>query len=193
MDSQSISNLTIDIIARDATRYLSVACTAALYYDHLLLIDKEAQLVWSAVRSPWKIAFLVNRYIVPLSLGMIAYRLASWNALDRPRESFSQLLHDVLRDGAVYFLISICLRLFNVVIFAGHNMPYKVLTAVATWALITIVSNRMLVFGASEVYEAYVDEANDGSGLRPYGQLTTPFKLNYEKFVVYPSENIIKR
>ncbi|KAG9077532.1 hypothetical protein FS749_010571 [Ceratobasidium sp. UAMH 11750] len=56
------------------SRYMGVAGYALLIYDHLLTLPGEVELVWKADKRnivTW--LFLVNRYVVPIVLGIDLY------------------------------------------------------------------------------------------------------------------------
>ncbi|KIJ40907.1 hypothetical protein M422DRAFT_780568 [Sphaerobolus stellatus SS14] len=282
------------IRAREAARFLSIAATVTLFYDHLLLLDQEVRLIWRAEGSRWKLAFLLNRYIVPACLVIAAYQeslisvtgysdtvckvvfsilplmgtvslaisnsfvffriyaiwgynptilrilvatyvctylatlclaitalstetiprifyseilkectitgklpllAATWavpllldvvlvaltvlNSLFRPLSiESSSLSMELLQDGAVYFVISLSLRIFNVVVYTSLDVIYATLPAVLIWAGITTVMNRMILLGSSVAYEIQLQGYDPE--VRSRGQTDTPFKLPFD-------------
>ncbi|KAH9986753.1 hypothetical protein BJV74DRAFT_844059 [Russula compacta] len=72
---------TVDEIVRGLHRatiakYLSVAGLVALLYDHVLTLNDEIQLIWSAPRSFAKWIFLVNRYLSTVCLLAVAHEMS---------------------------------------------------------------------------------------------------------------------
>lgn len=56
------------------SRYMGVAGYALLIYDHLLTFPAEVELIWKAdKRNTVTWLFLINRYIVPITLGIDLY------------------------------------------------------------------------------------------------------------------------
>ncbi|KAF8585802.1 hypothetical protein K439DRAFT_1615684 [Ramaria rubella] len=69
-----------------ATRHLSIAGVVILLYDHLLLLHEEKNIIWVAKWSYFKVLFLMNRYLTPISLlismygvYILFYRTANWS------------------------------------------------------------------------------------------------------------------
>ncbi|TFY71619.1 hypothetical protein EVG20_g1396 [Dentipellis fragilis] len=56
----------------NATRYISAVGLVLLLHDHVLTLPQEVSLIWKAPSSFAKYAFLVNRYLVPASLILVA-------------------------------------------------------------------------------------------------------------------------
>ncbi|KIJ40908.1 hypothetical protein M422DRAFT_256092 [Sphaerobolus stellatus SS14] len=123
-------------------------------------------------RSP----FLVGAYSLPVILDLILLILTCWNALDRPIVTeHSTVMIGLVRDGIVYFAISLSLRLFNIVVFTRLGPEYINLSWPALWAIITAVVNRMILFGTNELREVQ-QQGFDPKG-RLLGQLDLPFLL----------------
>ncbi|KAF8070273.1 hypothetical protein FPV67DRAFT_1008890 [Lyophyllum atratum] len=57
------------------TRYLSAAGLMLLVYDHILTISPEISLIWKSRPSFTKYVFLLNRYLVPAALLLVAYEM----------------------------------------------------------------------------------------------------------------------
>ncbi|GLB37231.1 hypothetical protein LshimejAT787_0402820 [Lyophyllum shimeji] len=63
------------------TRYLTASGLVLLVYDHILTLSTEISLIWSSPPSFSKYLFLLNRYLVPTALLLIAYEM---NAFANP-------------------------------------------------------------------------------------------------------------
>ncbi|KAI5120292.1 hypothetical protein M0805_005798 [Coniferiporia weirii] len=70
--AEVIGCLETAVIDANATRYLNGAGLVILLYDHFLTFYQEVQYIWQAKSSLMKKAFLLNRYLVPSVLIMIA-------------------------------------------------------------------------------------------------------------------------
>ncbi|KIJ37788.1 hypothetical protein M422DRAFT_259633 [Sphaerobolus stellatus SS14] len=99
--------------------------------------------------------------------------LVACNALDRPRETNTLLVRQLYRDGIIYLIISISLRIFNIIVLGRLNLAYAALSVVANWSLITATVNRMLLIGTDAVIKS--GRQNHGHELQPIGQVATPF------------------
>ncbi|KAL4264400.1 DUF6533 domain-containing protein [Pleurotus pulmonarius] len=72
----SLGDLRIDIhslILRRTTSYAPVACVALFFYDYLLTIIDESNLVWAAPWSFGKIVFFLTRYPAFVDISLMLY------------------------------------------------------------------------------------------------------------------------
>ncbi|KAA1478115.1 hypothetical protein DENSPDRAFT_658165 [Dentipellis sp. KUC8613] len=78
---------TIDVVQgllyANATRYISAIGLVLLLHDHVLTLPQEVSLIWKAPSSFAKYAFLVNRYLVPASLILVATEMSDFNSTAR--------------------------------------------------------------------------------------------------------------
>ncbi|KIJ23811.1 hypothetical protein M422DRAFT_275537 [Sphaerobolus stellatus SS14] len=101
-------------------------------------------------------------YALPIIFDVWIFVLICWNALDRPRHLHTTIIKQLYIDGALYFVVTIALRLFNVVVLKASNpipnwgsstlfkdytrydltpmSPYSFL-----WAIIPAIMNRMVI------------------------------------------------
>lgn len=59
-------------------KYINGAALTLLVYDHILCMPEELQFVWGARWSIAKTLFLFNRYLVPISLVLVAHAFAGF-------------------------------------------------------------------------------------------------------------------
>jgi hypothetical protein len=64
------------------TRYLSLIAFVLVVYDYISYFPDERRLIWTAPISVFKIAFLMNRYLVPICLGLSFMLLSGFSGYD---------------------------------------------------------------------------------------------------------------
>jgi len=115
-------------------------------------------------------------YAAPLLFDVFLFILTCWNALDRPRHMQTPVVKQLYLDGAVYFIITLTLRLFNICVIAAADIAYVQLGNAFIWSMIPAVINRMLINISSTL--------EDPQSMEPLRQLVgrnqseTPFEFS---------------
>ncbi|KIJ50718.1 hypothetical protein M422DRAFT_65705 [Sphaerobolus stellatus SS14] len=84
---QVLETLPAILAGVTATKYLTAAGYVVLLYDHLLLLEEEVHLIWSARWSWLKLLFFYNRYTVPIFMGICMYVLSGISTVGLSTES----------------------------------------------------------------------------------------------------------
>ncbi|TFK75301.1 hypothetical protein BDN72DRAFT_832163 [Pluteus cervinus] len=78
MAGSLLDHLISSLWYANATRYLNAAGLTALLYDHALTFPSEVSLIWCGPRSLQKYIFLLNRYMVPSILLVVAIEMTGF-------------------------------------------------------------------------------------------------------------------
>ncbi|THH14801.1 hypothetical protein EW146_g5580 [Bondarzewia mesenterica] len=113
---------------------------------------------------------LIAVWASPMGFEIIVLVLTTYNAFARPRAAQVHLAKTLHRDGALFFLALLILRVINI-IFAATANPGKTMFAVFfVWAMVTLTLNRLLLhIRAAEVAEAAALTEVPQSALLPTG------------------------
>lgn len=68
-----------------------------------------------------------------------------WNAADRPRSAGVRMISDLLRDGIVLWGVLFALRLMNAILCFVDNTAYTFMGVVFSWAIVTVITTRLLL------------------------------------------------
>lgn len=147
---------------------LSVDSIFEFFFLHVIYVD----ILKECVVTARPIVVLVA-YTLPVVMDVVFIAITVWNTLDRPRDASIPLSRYLLKDGAVYFLVSISSRLINVIVFSIGNLPIIMLGIIAVWAMITTTVNRMLIIGTKVAIE--FDTQDTFEEILPFGQMSSPF------------------
>lgn len=95
-------------------------------------------------------AFLRGFYAWLLIFEVSAYSMVCYNALSRPRDSNQLLLEILYRDGILFFVATVTMRVLNLVM-AVLDIPTQIFLGIyCIWGIITTIVSRMIL-GVREV------------------------------------------
>ncbi|KAF7321867.1 hypothetical protein MKEN_00708700 [Mycena kentingensis (nom. inval.)] len=99
-------------------------------------------------------------WVVGLALDPVIFAVAVWNTIDRPRnltadQEVTRLLY---RDGTVYFVLLISLRVTNTVISMVAPSPLLFVAIFATWSGTTITTSHLIINSRKAAHKTRVRE-----------------------------------
>ncbi|KIJ57121.1 hypothetical protein M422DRAFT_773805 [Sphaerobolus stellatus SS14] len=181
LSSASYTALRRSILIALVTLYISIYVTTIVLCT-LDIVDSLAphtSLQFRICALGDRLPLIAVAYSLPLILDVILLILTCWNALERPINiKQTTLTQELMRDGIVYFAISISLRVFNVIVFSKIAIVYTNLAWPALWAILTAVVSRMIIFGTKESQAVRLEGFDPKARLR--GQLDIPFSYEHE-------------
>lgn len=86
---------------------------------------------------------------IPIVYDLFLFALLVRNGLSRPTHLRTSLVKRLHVEGAVFFFVTIGLRLMNIVIISSANLAYATFSLYFFWATITTTVNRMLLMLSS--------------------------------------------
>ncbi|THV02589.1 hypothetical protein K435DRAFT_775393 [Dendrothele bispora CBS 962.96] len=120
-----------------ASRYLSIAGVVVLFYDHLLTLDREVELIWLAPWKTPKTLYLFLRYLVHTTLIIHAYQLSGLGN-DGLTDKFCQIWFPL---GLVLGVISLAVGNFLVLIHVWNLWERKRLFIL--WSLLLFIATQL--------------------------------------------------
>ncbi|KAF8486498.1 hypothetical protein JB92DRAFT_3024659 [Gautieria morchelliformis] len=158
------------------------ACVvAAAIINIVLLGDTMYSTILGTCAMTQRPTLFIAAFAVPIVFDIILFLLTLVNVLDRPRRMHTRLVKQLYTDGAVYFVITLSLRLFNMLIISKANVAYVLLGVFFLPSTVTVVINRMLITITSRAKNA-MDIQNIQSPLGRYARydyLETPFQIQH--------------
>jgi len=95
---------------------------------------------------------------VPLVYDTFLFILLVRNGLTRPRHMRTTLVRQLHLEGTFYFIITIGLRLMNIIVISSANIAYATFALYFFWATINTSLNRMLITLSSVAAAAQLPE-----------------------------------
>jgi len=158
--------------------YISTIVSAAFAVIAMLPHVTYSPFVKTCIIDERPILFIAA-YAVPICFDIFLFSLTCWNAFDRPRHMQTAIVKQLYRDGVVYFVALLSLRLFNILIVSLAPIAYVQFGVYFIWSMITALINRMLIT-ISRTVTVRNHESNDPSSLlTPNEPLQSPpFELS---------------
>jgi len=134
----SVNSLEEGVKEYHIVRYISIAACAWLFFDHVLTITEEVELVWKAPRSIAKYGFQFIRYTTPTTMALMADIISG--SASELTDSFCQhfipalavltLIFGIIADVIAILHVSTLWKR-NVKVFAVLTISFVVTTAAA--------------------------------------------------------------
>ncbi|KAF8518898.1 hypothetical protein JB92DRAFT_2828603 [Gautieria morchelliformis] len=110
---------------------IMLASAFTIVYGCVFTVGIAGDVTYSAILSMCVLTqrpkLTIVAYAFPILFDIYLFALTIINALDRPRDMQTTLVNQLYRDGAVYFVITLALRLFNIVIISTAHLAYTLL------------------------------------------------------------------
>ncbi|KAF7360507.1 hypothetical protein MVEN_00781500 [Mycena venus] len=122
----------------------SFAVGISLSFVFALLTADQAQL-----ESNGMCAFVNKPWALPYSLGALTgldffiIIMTLFNALDRPRQKQAEIITNLQKDGAKFFVGLFCLRLLNLLMSIFGDATFCFVTVTIVWSMCSIVTTHV--------------------------------------------------